>query len=268
MTNLETLQNEALKTVSNVSNDPEGRLQIRCKFYQKYGNPIIKGKEGLGNSEIAFMEWEKKRGVLNPLDHENPGSEWWRKVNSHFMYISELAGLIHESGASFEGLSEPVKFWLKYIEDRDGTTWYRAHNSTIIDGYKVANALAHKETIHEQTFMNIVLYRVLYAQSMVEEVNFGILGKILANPRGSAVALITEFEDFYPEHYPLSAEGVKAVMHKSHSLIGLAEDFMDKVLILPQLEKLYKEAATWNRSPILTSYIQKDQPCYPIDSPE
>jgi hypothetical protein len=265
MTQLETLKGIAREKVSKVSNNPDERLQMRHNFYQKYGNPIIKGKEGLGNSEIAFMEWEIHRGVLNPLDAHIPGSKWWRTVNSHFMYLSELAALIHESKENFEDLSPPVHFWLAYIKSCDGITWYRAHNSSIIDGYKVAFSLALEEQLYERQFMNIVLYRLLYAQSMVEEVNFGFLGKILANPRGNAVALITEFEDFYPKHYPLGKEGVEAVLHKSHTLSGLAEDFMDEVLILPQLDKLCKEAATWNQSPVLTSYVQHNKPCYALD---
>jgi len=264
MNNLETLQNRAIKIVSNVSNDPEGRLQLRYKFYQKYGNSIFKGNDGIGNSEIAFMKWEIKRGVLNPLDAKHPGSKWWRKVNSHFIYLSELAGLIHDSGETFENLPAPVNFWLKYINDRDGVTWYRAHNSSIIDGYKIALSLAYDEVYYERKFMNIVLYRLLYAQSMIEGVNFGVLGKILANPRGDAVGIITGFEDFYPESYPLTKEGIEAVMHKSHSLIGLAEDFMDKILILPELGALYKDAEQWNDSPVLASYIEHNTPCYAI----
>ncbi|MEM6720859.1 MAG: hypothetical protein AAF611_16125 [Bacteroidota bacterium] len=264
MNNLEILQNKAKKIVSNVSNDPEGRLQLRYKFYQKYGNPIFKGKDGLGNSEIDFMKWEIARGVLNPLDAERHGSKWWREVNSRFLYVSELAGLIYDVGITYNGPSEPIKFWLAYLENRDGATWYRAHNSSIIDGYKVASELALEETCDERKFMNIVLYRVLYAQSMIEGANFGLLGEFLADPRGPAVGIITSFEDFYPKEYPLTKAGIKAVTHKSHSIMGLVEDFMDKVLILSQLGKLYKEAEQWNKSPILATFINKNKPNYAI----
>ena len=238
---------------------------MRYEFYQKYGDPFIKGKDGLGNSELAFIDWEIKRGTLNPInDTTSPGSPWWRKVNSHFLYLSTLAQLIKESGEKFEDISVPVSFWLDYINTPNELTWYRAHNSSIISGYEVADSIAYEENIYEQYFMNIVLYRLLYAQSMVEGVSFGILGKIFANPRGSAVSIITDIEAFYPSHYPLSGQDIKYVTHKAHNLIGIVEDVFDKVLILPHLDKLYIEAAIWNQAPIVLKYIQNNKPIYPI----
>ena len=191
MNKLEILQEKAKTIVQTVSNNPEGRYQLRYEFYKKYGDPFVKGNEGLGNSELAFIKWEIKRGTLNSLEDTHPGSPWWRKVNSHFLYVATLAQLIKESGEDFQNIPVPVTFWLEYINTPNECSWYRAHNSSIIAGYQVADELAYKETIYERCFMNIVLYRVLFAQSMVEGVSFGILGKIFANPRGFAVALIT-----------------------------------------------------------------------------
>ncbi|MEL6812237.1 MAG: hypothetical protein AAFP76_12980, partial [Bacteroidota bacterium] len=247
---------------------PQGRYKLRYEFYQKYGHPIIKGQEGLGNSELAFIKWEIKRGVLNPMNDGHPGSPWWRRVNSYFLYLATLAQLIEESGETFEDLPVPVTHWLDYIKTPNECTWYRAHNSSIIAGYQAADSLAFDETIYEQYFMNIVLYRVLYAQSMVEGVSFGILGKIFGNPRGDAVSIITDIEAFYPSHYPLSKEDIKYVTHRAHNFIGLIEDIFDKILILPHLHKLYTEAAQWNNSDFLLTYIHGNQPAYPISENE
>ncbi|MEW7292066.1 hypothetical protein [Aquimarina sp. 2304DJ70-9] len=268
MNKLEILQEKAKGIVLGVSNNPQGRYQLRYEFYQKYGDPIIKGNEGLGNSELAFIEWEIKRGTLNPLNDPHPGSPWWREVNSHFLYVATLAQLIEESGETFQGLPVPVNFWLDYINTPNECSWYRAHNSSIISGYQVADSLAFNENIYEQYFMNIVLYRLLYAQSMVEGVSFGILGKIFANPRGSAVSIITDIEAFYPSHYPLSKKDIKYVTHHAHNLIGLIEDIFDKVFILPHLDELYTEAAKWNNSPIVMKFVKNNKPIYPITESE
>ncbi len=268
MDKLKILEVKAKEIVNKVSNHPEERYQLRYEFYQKYGDSIIKGNEGLGNSELAFIKWEIKRGVLNPVNSPKPGSPWWREVNSHFLYLSTLAGLIKESGDTFQELPVPVNFWLAYINNPNECSWYRAHNSSIISGYRVADALAFKENIYEQYFMNIVLYRLLYAQSMVEGVNFGVLGKIFGNPRGCAVSLITDIEAFYPSHYPLTKKDIKYVTHRAHNLMGILEDIFDKVFILPHLSELYAEASKWNSSPIVMTFIKNNKPIYPINENE
>lgn len=264
MNKLDKLTQKAEIIVAQVVNNPENRYNLRYEFYEKYGHSVIKGSEGLGNSELAFIKWEIKRGVLNPLSATPSGSEWWRAVNSYFLYVGTLAQLIHESGEDFKDLPTPVTFWLAYINEPNECTWYRAHNSSIIEGYAEANKLALKENVYEQYFMNIVLYRLLYAQSMVEGVSFGILGKIFANPRGYAVSIITDIEAFYPGHYPLTKEDIKYVMHKAHNCMGILEDIFDYLFIIPHLEQLYKEAAKWNTTPVLTSFIAKNKPVYPL----
>jgi hypothetical protein len=184
------------------------------------------------------------------------------------LYLATLAQLIYESGETFPDLPAPVNFWLEYIHTPNECSWYRAHNSSIIAGYQVADSLAFKENIYEQYFMNIVLYRVLYAQSMVEGVSFGILGKIFGNPRGAAVSILTDIEAFYPSHYPLSKKDIEYVTHRAHNLNGLIEDVFDKLFIIPHLDELYVEATKWNKSPIVLEYIKNNKPLYPISEGE
>lgn len=264
MDRLEQLKLEAQRIIDNVDDDPQGRYKLRFEFYERYGHPIIKGCEGLGNSELAFLNWEIRRGVLNPLTHKIPGSEWWRSVNSHFLYCATLADIIHQSGYKFENVPAPVQMWLQYILSANEVSWYQAHNCSIIEGYKVANALAFKETLYEQAFINTVLYRLLFAQSMVEGVSFGLLGKIFANPRGLAVCVLTDIDCFYPNNYPLTKKDIISVMHKAHNLPGILENIFDEILILPELMHLYTEAGKWNKSPYLLKFIMNNRPVYPI----
>ena len=46
--------------------------------------------------------------------------------------------------------------------------------------------------------------------------------------------------------------------------MGLAEDVFDKVLILPHLSRLYRDAAKWNKFPAVEKFTKNDQPMYPI----
>jgi hypothetical protein len=260
-----TLYDKTEVIVQNATKNAEDRYNLRYKFYKTYGSPLTAGEEGLGNSELAFIKWEIRRGTLNALDDKNsPGSPWWREVNTHFLYLGTLAQLIYKSKTTYDDIPVPVKFWLEYMHDPNECSWYRAHNSSIISGYIKANAIAFNETVYEQYFMNIVLYRLLYAQSMVEGVSFGILGKLFANPRGGAVKLITDIEAFYPSHYPLSKEDIKYVTHHAHNLSGRLEAIFDAFLILPHLDKLYTEAALWNESPQLRTFVKNNHPIYPI----
>ena len=124
MNELKKLEAEAHKLVESVSNSPKERYKLRLKFYHKYGDARNPEKDGLGNSELAFMKWEMRRGVLNPIKDESPGSPWWRVVNGHFIYLSSLAALIHEAEYTTDEISLPVKHWLDYINNPNEQTWY------------------------------------------------------------------------------------------------------------------------------------------------
>src|SRR5438874_2727118 len=181
MGDLESLAKQAFATVSAVADDPEARYGLRVRFYEKYGEAIDDGA-GYGNSELAFMRWEIDRGVLEPLDAPRPGSRWWRNVNASLLFDAELAALIYEGGAQVDA-PPGSRRWLDYIDAPSERSWYVAHNGSIAAGYLAQAAAARDELDGEQRFMNIVLYRVLYAEAMVSGATFlGRLGELLANP--------------------------------------------------------------------------------------
>jgi hypothetical protein len=260
-------------------NDPEARYDIRKAFYEKYGEnlniwrriwaffiKLLTGGAGLGRSELDFLRWEIKRGVLNSLDDpRQPGSKWWRDVNLQFIIISETAAEIYEGKNATEPVTHEIQLWLDYIQNRTGISWYRAHNGTILKGYLNCIAQANEESVYERIFMNEVLYRVLFAQAMEEDDSFiKGLGKIVANPMFQAVDIITNIPAFYPDDYPLSERDIKFVMHEGRSLDADLEYIFDRVLILPNLKKLYEQAAKWLGNPELLSLISiAGKPIYP-----
>ncbi|WP_062546175.1 hypothetical protein [Rufibacter tibetensis] len=268
---LDSLEERARKLVDKVNDDPKARIGLREVFYRKYGC-CRSHKFGFGNSEIAFLKWEA-RGLLNPMVGKSPGSPWWREVNREFIYYSEWAALVHESKLdTVKALEVPVqvKYWLTFINTPTAKNWYRAHNSSIIASYHKHAGLAAQESYAEKVFINMVLYRVLFAQAMVESERFafGKLGPFLANPRLPAVDFIVNDPFFYPTTYPLTKKEADIILGRVHRIGALEAKVLDKGLILPHLEELYTHAALINQTPELLSFIDQGKPVYPHKSGE
>lgn len=262
---LDSLKAIAEARVLRVKDDPHGRYILREEFYQKFGRGRFT-RFGFGNSELAFVKWET-RGVLHPPTANPPGSLWWSQVNLEFIYWSELAALIHLSGIQLEEhhVSTQVDRWLRFIDQPSSRHWYQAHNSSIIAAYHKFAHLADNETHPEQVFINMVLYRLLYAQAMVEAEHFafGRLGAFLSNPKGFAVNFIVHDPFFYPSTYPLTKVEQDIILGKKHGIGELEVQFLDNVLILPHLEELYETASKINGTPELMSFINNGEPIYP-----
>ena len=239
-----------------IANNPLARLEVRQAFYERYGY-VEQDGHNYGRSELAFLKWEIKRGVLNPLDDDTqPGSAWWRNVNLHFIFLSELAGAMKENDVTHPDAPMPTLKWLEFINNPTPENWYTAHNATILDGFKRYEGCALLENKYEIKFLNITLYRLLFAQAMVEETTlFPDLIEEFADPRSVGVKLITSLPDFYPPRYPLTEEDLKIVLGKEG---GWQDDmvFILDTLIKSRLHKLYEAAAKWNDSPFATDFIK------------
>ena len=258
MGDLLSLQQQAFHTVTAASDDPEARYALRERFYDKYGYG------GYGNSELAFLRWEIERGVLAPTSAERPGSTWWRAVNASLLYDAELAALIYESG---QPLVPPVNAqrWLRYITNPGEQSWYIAHNGSIAAAYLQQVAAAKAELDGEQRFMNIVLYRVLYAEAMVAGATFlGKLGELLAHPVLPAVNIIVDVKDFYPRHYPLTRDDVRNMLGRGDSLLDLAVRIFDDGIIRHEAASVYHHAAQSLGIPELTGLVRDGKPTYPL----
>jgi len=267
----------ARRATDAVADNPDGRLELRMAFYRRYGhgrdliaNGVLRPDDpdsqfGYGRSELDFLRWEIRRGVLNPLDGSrgSPGSRWWREVNLAFLYDGQLAALGQQAGLGPEGAEEPVVFWLDYIRSPGERSWYRAHNASIVAAYQQYIQTALTERRPEQIFVNMVLYRLLYAQGMVEGADFGLLGRFLGDPRLPSVEALVDLPDFYPDHYPLSRADIRHIMHRGHSLEEAAARCLDEILISPHLVRLYREAARWNAADFIERWVLHGEPVYP-----
>lgn len=260
---LEKLEYDVWLYVETLRNSPQARMKSREIFYKKYGQEDDSKVYGFGDAEIAFLTWED-RAVIRPTDGRPPGSAWWSSVNLWFIYLSELAGKAFEIGFPPEKLPVPTQFWFEFIKVPNSVNWYRAHNSSIIDGYLKYPDLAALETVPEKIFINMVLYRLLFAQSLEEgQDSFPKLSKILGDPRGNSVQFITGLDPYYPDHYPMNEQEINEVLGKTHSLAEFTVKFLDDVLIEPELTYLYNAASIWNKQPDIVTMIKDHKPAYP-----
>lgn len=97
----------------HVPDDPAGRLDMRRQFYEAYGFGKIE-EYGFGTSELQFLEWEVRRGVLHP----GSGSPWWRAVNADLIRDAARAAALFQAKFDAPG-SGAVKCWLVLsLQDR------------------------------------------------------------------------------------------------------------------------------------------------------
>jgi hypothetical protein len=260
---LSVLAARARAQVAAVANDPQGRYELRAAFYAKYGDGTPDLPRGYGESELAFMDWEIRRGVLDALP---VGSPWWRKVNGEFLYLGQLAMLVYEAGCEDPVPSE-VQFWLDYIKCPSADSWYRAHNASIVRGYLDSIDEAKAESSCEQLFMNEVLYRLLYAEALAIGWAMGELGEIVADPRLFAVSLITQMTALYPIHYPITPEDERNVEHLGTNPEDWIADVLDLDIILPHITELYALVAGIVDQPALERAIRDGVPIYPELTP-
>ena len=258
------LEQRARHDVDAIADHPRQRLKMREDFYAKHGDAQGPHGHGLGNSELAFLNWEIRRGVLGGKPGTAP-SAWWRAVNADFLYFSHLADLAWDEGFGDLDWDPPVRAWLDYLALPSDRGWYRAHNASILAGYAAHTEQAKLENPQEQTFINIVLYRVLFAQALVQDATvFGDLGEVVANPRLPAVDALVQVPAFYPEHYPLTPRDMVELNGDGHTLASVAVNLLDDLLIAPHLERLYAWAAEWDEMPSLPSWLTAGKPSYPI----
>jgi hypothetical protein len=251
-------RDEAARIVATYDS-PEGRFKLREKFYE------AAHLSSYGRSELSFLQWEIERGVLDP----SKGSPWWRAVNLSLCIDAQEALLALD--VPDPQASSGAKRWLAFLEDPNPASWYCAHNGSIAQGYLQQIQLARKETPGEQSFLNIVLYRVLFAGAMASgELAFGgLLASLLehitpiaADPKLPAVEVLVHLADFYPRNYPLQPEDVKAMLGRTRDAESALVRLLDDELILPHAPRLYRWAAEHLALP-LTTFVRHDLPVYP-----
>jgi uncharacterized protein with NAD-binding domain and iron-sulfur cluster len=269
MASLEAIQQQVEAELTQLGRNPAAWCQRFESFYEACGPEI----QPFGQSCLDFVAWELKRGVLDP-DH---GSPWWRAVRRDLLHDGLVAWYAFQAGlraSSKAPFPAPLALWCHFFDSPNAATWYRAHNSSVIAGYFEHRDLAKAENDAEQLLMNIVLYRVLFAQALVEEkeTDFEPLGRVLreiADPRGKAVRSILQLGSFYPAKYPIPDDRAADWLREAaHYVEKGGVTFLDDELVLHGLSRLYAQASQWNAQPRLGLLTREDRPIYPDVLPD
>jgi len=247
-----------------VEDDPQARLALARRFYTETPN---RRKHNWGTSLLGFMDWELRRGVLNPIDGTPPGSPWWRAVNGRLLLDAQEAFLLHEEGHD-RSANPGVNAWLGFLDDQTSVNWYRAHNTSICLGYVASSQLARHESGHEQKLTNLILARALFTQAVVDGQpwSFGLLTPVLArsfDPEGKMVGVVVRDSRLYPMSYPLSEADCHRLDRRPHHPGELLPSIVDQLFIRSRLERLFEYIAGDLGLPDVEQLQWNGSACYP-----
>jgi hypothetical protein len=249
--------------VAEVRDDPHGRLELLAQSYTPLpGTPPVHLR--YRRAALAFMSWQVRRGVLNPLDHPQPGSAWWRATNERLLrdtHEARLRLLGHPGAASAPSVDPSLDF----ARRPSAHSWYRAHNVTIVSAYLEHRDLADAENRIERFFLNLILVRVLFAHALVAAPRLALgwmapAGRWLGDPRRQMTGRFLAVSRVLPDRYP--TEGDLASYIAAEHALGRV---LDLGIIVPRLADLYRWSADELRSPAVVDLVSDTTPTYAWD---
>ena len=248
-----TAQAFADASVGQVRDDPVARLALLRRLYVVPAT-VDRGYLPYRRGASAFMQWQLRRGLLNPDTDPAPGSPWWRVVNEAL-----LRDTCEASAIAFGRPGEPrtvgVAATLDFIRKPTARNWYRAHNLSIVSAYLANEDLARQETLVERFFINLVLLRVMYAHALVAQPRLALgwlapSGRMLGDPRLGMTAMFLSLSRVLPDRYPLNVD-LHRYVAREHSFGHL----LDVGIIVPRVAQLYAWSAGELGLPELTRLL-------------
>jgi len=251
----------AAAQVARVADDPQGRLRLLHHLYATESGRGRNRHLPYRRAAHAFMSWQLRRGLLEPLDASAPGSPWWRAVNTHLLRdTAESRALAAGRGGSPSSAS--VEAGLEFIRRPSARRWYRAHNHSVVSAYLAHQDLAGQEGRVERFFINLALVRVLYAHALVAAPRlalgpFAAVAPPLGDPRLGMTAIFLSLSRVLPATYPVG-DDVRRFVDDEHSFGHL----LDVGVIQPRVERLYRWSAHELGIPELHDLVAGDVPSY------
>ncbi|MGH2993566.1 MAG: hypothetical protein ACRDL1_08510 [Solirubrobacterales bacterium] len=250
----------AAAAVEAVQDGTKARFRLAADFYHGPRATNERGRYGL--AELSFLRWEIERGVLDQPAAEGGGSHWWRAVNDRLLRDKVEADLL-TAGFAGAASSRNVELWLEFISAPSASTWYRAHNASIVAGYLGHESLAASEHCAERFMMNVALVRVLYAHALSAAPRLALgalapLGRLLGDPRRRSVRIFLDLRDVFPERYPLDGWTLEELLAAERRL-GRALDYG---IIASRVTELYEFAAASLEEPRITMLESDGALCY------
>jgi hypothetical protein len=240
--------------IASVRDDPPGRIALMQRCY--YG-PFGKAPRHLPfrRAAMSFMQWQLRRGLLQPPSSDRPGSPWWRAVNERI--LRDGCEAVALSGdLSGPASSRTVDYWMSFADYPTARAWYRAHNGSVVAAYLEHRDLAEAENEAERFFMNVVLCRVLYTHALVAAPRISLgwlrpLGPLLGDPRLGMTGIFLQLSRVLPDEYPLN-DSVRSYLGDE---LGFGR-LLDYGVIAPRLQQLYEWSAHELAAPGLLDCIR------------
>ena len=250
---------EAVAMVASVRHDPDQRLGLAFKFYDRRRHRSIGAYR---RAELAFMRWQISRGVLAPPGSERPGSEWWRSVNESLLRDACEAGLL-AAGSPGPASTRAVARWVRFLAAPSARTWYRAHNSSIVAAYLEHRRLSAAELPVERFFMDVAIARLVCVHALVirPRLVLGSLapaGRLIGDPRWRGADLFLSLRNILPDRYPLTGIDIDQIL----AMENYGGCLIDYGIILPNMQTLYEFAADDLSEPRLLDLVRNGFPIY------
>ncbi|HEY1442688.1 MAG TPA: hypothetical protein VGF65_18120 [Mycobacterium sp.] len=256
----QTAVDVALTRVAAARADPDARLALMRQLYEVPAD-VDRGHLPFRQAASAFMGWQLRRGLLNPVDGPAPGSPWWRAVNEHLLrdgWEARALAFGHPGVPSSLGVAASLQF----IRYPSAQRWYRAHNISVVSAYLEHQHLASRESRVERFFINLVLMRVLYAHALVAAPRLALgwlafAGRPLGDPRLGMTGIFLSLSRVLPDRYPLG-DDLTPYLRAEHGIAHL----LDVGVIQPRLKLLYDWSACDLAIPGLRQLLADQTPCY------
>ncbi len=254
----------AADQVASCRDDPAGRLALLRALYEAPpGLPEL--HLPYRRAALAFMGWQVRRGLLNPVGGEAPGSLWWRAVNERLLRdtAESRAHVLGRGGP----MSTPSVTWsVAFARRPSARAWYRAHNATIVTAYLEHRELAEAESRVERFFINLVLVRVLYAHALVAAPRLALswlspVAPALGDPRLEMTGIFLSLSRVLPRRYPLQGD-LQQYLDGERGFARL----LDVGVIRPRFDALYGWSAVELSIPGLNELLRDGVPAYAWDT--
>jgi hypothetical protein len=251
---------EALAMVAAVQHDPALRLELASRFYEE--RPGRASIRAYRRAELAFMRWQISRGVLAPPESAQPGSEWWRSVNESLLRDGCEASRL-AAGTPGPASTPAVARWVDFICGPSASTWYRAHNASIVAAYLEHRHLCAAEAPVERFFMDVAMARLVCVHALVIRPRLAVgrlapAGRLIGDPRWRGADLFLSLHNVLPDRYPLTGFSIDQIL----ALENYTGRLIDYGVILPKMQALYEFAARDLDEPRLLDLVRNGFPVY------
>ncbi len=246
--------------VAQVRDDPAARIRLAADTYALHG--VSWPYRPYRRAVVAFMRWQRARGVLNAPDAQAPGSPWWRAVNEDLLRDTLEAKLLVER-EDVVASRPTVQHWVDFFRAPSARSWYLAHNASVVSGYLTHTDLAEREASAERFFMNVVLVRVLYAHALVIDANlalgrFAFFARLVGHPRARGPQALLSMKDVLPVSYPIDKVTIEEIIDSENRLFRL----VDFGVIATRAAALYAVSARVLDEPRLLDLVDDGAPTY------